>query len=190
MKFRILLMILGLVSTSVISWGQVDTTRKKTPIEWGNSYKRQFILVQEIKKPGMMNLPLNVQVLSVENLITGKPYYYARFEGYSTDQRGIRIVSINETEIEEAIIFCQKLTEYVKQTKLPHYTEYQYGSLGGEFEIGAYWQVKNITWSFFIRIDPIGLPDATYFFDTTYISQLYQALMNCKATIARLKAGN
>jgi len=138
----------------------------------------------------MMNLPLNVQVLSVENLITGKPYYYARFEGYSTDQRGIRVALMSETEIDEAITFCQKLTEYVKQTKIPHYTEYKYESLDGEFEIGAYWQVKNISWSFFIKVDPLWMPSTMYSFDTTYIAQLYQALMNCKATIARLKAGD
>ena len=184
---RILLM-MALLMVGLHGWGQVvDTLQKKNPIEWGRSYKKEFIPIQEFKKPGI-STPLNVQVQTVENILTNKKYYYVRFEGYGTPP-GIRITLINEDELEEVITFCKNLSEYTKQTKIPIDTEYHYDSFDNEFRIGAFWNPKNIKWTFFIEVDPIGMISANYYYDTTFISQFYQVLMICKSSISRLKEG-
>jgi hypothetical protein len=183
-------MSLGIILTilSVSGWGQgLDTIQRRNPIEWGKSYKKEFILIQEMKKSGMMNL--KVEVLAVENLTSNEKYHYIRFEAPQSDTWGIRTALMVESEIDEVLLFCQKLSDYVNQNKSPNYVEYRYDSFDREFLLGAYWNVKNATWTFFITIDPRGMPKVEYYFDTTYVPQMYQALLNCKATIARLKRG-
>ncbi len=187
MKSRILL-VMVLMVLGLGCWAQVgDTLKKKNPVEWGSSFKREFVLVQEFRKGGL-SMPLIVQIQAVENLITGKKYYYARFEGYAL-QNGIRVALLKEEELDEAIVFSKNLSTYVQQTKIPYDTEYHYYSGDYEFEVGAYWNPKNIKWNFFIKIDPIGLSSANYYYDTSFISQFHQVLLSCKTTIENMKAG-
>ena len=192
MKFRIL-MFIGLVGFSFKAIGQeatADKAERGTPMEWGNAYKMETILVQEIKRTGLMSTPMYVSIRSIKNLATSNSFYYPRFEVYDVLDKATKNAAITEGELEEAIGFCKNLSDYVQETKIPNYTEYKYESKDGTFELGAYWDVKTIKWTFFVTIDPRARLASTSTFDTTYISQLFQALMNCKATIARLKAGN
>jgi len=190
MRSRILLVI-GLIAFTLKVTGQetiADKTERGTPLEWGSAYKMETILVQEIKKPGLMSSPMYVSIRSIKNLATGNSFYYPRFEAYDVLDKATKNAAINEGELDEAIGFCKNLMEFVKESKIPNYTEYKYESKDGTFELGAYWEVKNIKWTFFVTIDPRARLASTFSYDTSFIDQMLQALTNCKAAIEQLKS--
>jgi hypothetical protein len=183
---------MGLIAFTLKAIGQeatADKIERGTPLEWGSAYKMETILVQEIKRTGLMSTPMYVSIRAIKNLATGNSFYYPRFEVFDGVEKVTKNAAITEGELEEAIGFCKNLSDYVQEAKIPNYTEYKYESKDGTFELGAYWDVKTIKWTFFVTIDPRARLASTSTFDTTYIAQLFQALMNCKATIERLKNG-
>lgn len=166
---------------------ETNPPKRTTPIEWGTAYKREWVFIQDFKKPGIFNAEILVEVLSIKNLVSGQYFYYPRFSGYDLEYKKTKIVSITPIQLEEAIIFCKSLSEYVSEPNPKNYTEYKYETQDGTFEFGVYWNTDTSKWRFYISIDPRFETEITHTYDTTYISQLYKTLLNCKGMIERLK---
>lgn len=161
----------------------IDKYRK----EWGKSYKRTYV---EIRKVTKVSSPVDVKVLAVKNLSTKTTYYYVIFEGYnsvdlvSPSIRGI----INDEELDEVIAFWKDISEYIKDTTLKYYTEYEYQDVTDDMSFGAFFDLSTRKWKLFFKIDALGSPKKYFFLKPENISDLYSALLNSKVMITQMKA--
>lgn len=168
----------------------VALPNNKYRLEWGKSYKKTFTSIKKITRVGFLQAPVEVQVLSVQNLSTRLYYYYVIFKGYDlTDKLSqTRIGSINVDELDEVITFWKNLGDYIKDTSMKDYTEYEYQNSDKEMLFGAFFEPGNKEWKLVFRIDELGEPQKWFWLKPENISELYSALLNAKVTIERLKA--
>jgi hypothetical protein len=151
--------------------------------EWGKSIRKTVVPIRKLTMSGYVT---EIKVSSVHYLKSKKTNYYIVFEvpASSNSNRGVLTVG----EMDEVIIFWKELGEYIKNTSLKDYTEYNYTTNDGTMTFGAYFDPGTKLWKLLFSLDQVGRQEATFFLKTENISEMYSTLIGAKGTIENMKS--